>query len=451
MNSINLQKIIDEAKFNGFHQLLVFCCFLIIVFDVYDLVVFGVVLPVLMEEWSLTPVEAGMLGSYALFGMMFGAIFFGSLSDRIGRKKCIIICMLLFTIFSFLVTLATGPTSFGIMRFIAGLGIGGLMPNAVALITEYSPLKNRSFLSTLMFSGYGVGGIVAALLGIWLLPIYGWKIMFYIGALPIFTIPLIMKLVPESLGFLYIKDKREEVIKVLKQVDPTVEVKDTDTFTMPGKSAKVSIAQLFNNGRLVSTIMFWVSFFMCLLMVYGLNSWLPKLMTKAGYPLGSSLMFLFALNLGGMIGAIGGGKLGDKFDLKKVLIVFLSLAAISLFLLGFKGNSFTLYVLIAIAGATTIGTQILLYTYVAQFYPMDVRSTGIGWASGVGRLGGIVGPLVGGVLLSMNLSFQFNFLIFAIPGAIGALAICFVRHKSIKKTEQTETESISTIQTSNDF
>ena len=433
MKSINVQEVIDQAKFNAFHKLLVFCCFLIIVFDVYDLVVFGVVLPVLMEEWNLTPVEAGVLGSYALFGMMFGAIAFGSLSDRIGRRKCIVICMLIFTIFSYLVTLCTGPTSFGIMRFIAGLGIGGLMPNAVALITEYAPQKNRSFLSTLMFSGYGVGAILAALLGIWLLPIYGWKIMFYIGAFPIVTIPFILKLVPESVGFLVAKNKTNEIKAVLNQIDPNVKVAEKDTFYMPGKLESASISQLFSNGRLVSTLMFWTAFFMCLLMVYGLNSWLPKLMTKAGYPLGSSLMFLLALNFGGMIGAIWGGKLGDKFHLKKVLMVFLSVAAISLFLLGFKGNSFSLYILVAIAGATTIGTQILLYTYVAQFYPMDVRSTGIGWASGVGRLGGIVGPLVGGMLLGMNLPFEYNFLVFAIPGAIGAIAISFV---SLKKAIQ---------------
>lgn len=433
MKTINVQEIIDDAKFNGFHRLLVFCCFLIIVFDVYDLVVFGVVLPVLMEEWQLTPVQAGVLGSYALFGMMFGAIFFGSLSDRIGRKKCIIACMLIFTVFSYLVTLCTGPTSFGIMRFIAGLGIGGLMPNAVALITEYAPKKSRSFLSTLMFSGYGVGGILAALLGIWLLPIYGWKIMFYIGALPILIIPIIMKIVPESVGFLVVKEKNTDVKAVLQQIDPTLSIQENDKFHMPGKSANVSISKLFKDGRLVSTIMFWIAFFMCLLMVYGLNSWLPKLMTKAGYPLGSSLIFLLALNFGGMVGAIWGGKLGDKFHLKKVLIIFLSIAAISLFLLGFKGNSFTLYLLITIAGATTIGTQILLYTYVAQFYPMDVRSTGIGWASGVGRLGGIVGPLLGGLLLAMNLPFEYNFLTFAIPGAIGALAICFVSVKQVFK------------------
>lgn len=435
MKSINVQEIIDQARFNGFHKLLVFCCFLIIVFDVYDLVVFGVVLPVLMDEWNLTPVEAGILGSYALFGMMFGAIAFGSLSDRIGRRKCIVICMLIFTVFSYLVTLCTGPTSFGIMRFIAGLGIGGLMPNAVALITEYAPQKNRSFLSTLMFSGYGVGGILAALLGIWLLPIYGWKVMFYIGALPILTIPLIIKLVPESTGFLVAKNKKEELRKVIKQINPEVKIEKNDTFFMPGKLENTSIKQLFTNGRLISTLMFWTAFFMCLLMVYGLNSWLPKLMTKAGYPLGSSLMFLLALNFGGMVGAIGGGKLGDKFHLKKVLIVFLSLAAVSLFLLGFKGNSFSLYLLVAIAGATTIGTQILLYTYVAQFYPMDVRSTGIGWASGVGRLGGIVGPLVGGILLGMNLPFEYNFLVFAIPGAIGALAISFVNLKKAFKAK----------------
>ncbi|WP_051891179.1 MFS transporter [Chryseobacterium sp. JM1] len=429
MKTINVQEIIDQARFNGFHKLLVFWCFIMIVFDVYDLVVFGVVLPVLMEEWNLTPVQAGALGSYALFGMMFGAFIFGALSDRIGRKICIVICMLTFTIFSFLVAFSTGPASFGIMRFVAGFGIGGLMPNAVALMTEYAPKKIRSLLTTLMFSGYAVGGILAACLGIWLIPDYGWKSLFYIGTLPILLIPLIIKSIPESIGFLVIKNKKDEVQKVLKKIEPNFIPHSDDQYYIPGKTAKVNIGQLFSNGRLISTLMFWITFFMCLLMVYGLNSWLPKLMTKAGYPLGSSLSFLLALNFGAMIGAIGGGWLGDKFHLRKVLIIFLSIAAVSLFLLGFKGSTIALYVLIAIAGATTIGTQILLYTYVAQFYPMDARSTGIGWASGVGRVGGIVGPLLGGYLISMNLPFQYNFLVFAIPGAIGALAICFVSLK----------------------
>ncbi|AWM13628.1 aromatic acid/H+ symport family MFS transporter [Flavobacterium sp. NRK F10] len=445
MRTINIQQVIDDARFGSFHWKVLFWCFLIIIFDVYDLVIYGVVLPILMKEWNLTPMEAGTLGSYALFGMMFGALIFGPLADKIGRKKSIIICLVLFSVFTLVSTLAVEPFQFGLSRFIAGLGIGGLMPNAVALITEYAPKKMRSLLTTIMFSGYAVGGMLSAGLGMLLLPSFGWQSVFYVGAIPLVLLPIILKYLPDSLGFLVRSGKNEEASKIVSKIDPNaIAANEKVTFETPEKVPGASLVQLFKNKRGISTVMFWIAFFMCLLMVYGLNSWLPKLMNQAGYPLGSSLSFLLALNVGAMIGAIGGGWLGDKFHLRKVLIIFLSLAAISLSLLGFKSNTFVLYLLIGMAGATTIGTQILLYAYVAQFYPMDIRSTGIGWASGVGRLGGMAGPILGGALLSMGLPFEANFMIFAIPGAIGALAICFVSLKYAyvnKVTSQVELQT----------
>lgn len=446
MKTTNVQSIIDNAKFNSFHWKVLFWCFLIIVFDVYDLVIYGVVLPILMDEWNLTPIQAGTLGSYALFGMMFGALIFGTLADKIGRKKSIIICLILFSVFTLVNTITINPTQFGISRFIAGLGIGGLMPNAVSLITEYAPKKIRSLLTTLMFSGYAIGGMLSAGLGILLLPHFGWQSVFYVGGIPLILLPILIKYLPESVGFLVRQRRNEEVKGILTKIDSSYTPTVDETFEMPEKLPGVSIVQLFKNGRGVSTVMFWISFFMCLLMVYGLNSWLPKLMIQAGYPLGSSLSFLLALNIGAMVGAIGGGWLGDNFHLRKVIVVFLSLAAISLILLGFKSNMYVLYLLIAIAGATTIGTQILLYTYVAQFYPMDIRSTGIGWASGVGRIGGMIGPILGGALMSYGLPYGVNFLIFAVPGAIGALAICFVSlkyaYKPLHKTSESNIELI---------
>lgn len=430
MQKTNIQSIIDNAKFNSFHWNILFWCFLIIIFDVYDLVIYGVVLPVLMEKWGLTPVEAGTLGSYALFGMMFGAISFGLLADRIGRKKSIVICLILFSVFTFLNTISVTPTQFGIFRFVAGLGIGGLMPNAVALMTEYAPKKIRSLLTTIMFSGYGLGGMLSAGLGIALIPNFGWQSVFYVGTLPLLLLPLLYKFLPDSVGFLVRAGKKEDVAKILTKIEPSYTLTANEEYFIAEKPKGASLAQLFKNGRTVSTVMFWVAFFVCLLMVYGLGSWLPKLMIGAGYPLGSSLTFLLVLNFGIMIGAIVGGWLGDKFHLRKVIITYFSIAVAALCLLGFKSEPLVLYILIAIAGATTSGTQILLYAYVAQFYPMDSRSTGIGWASGVGRIGGILGPILGGVLLSMELPIQANFAVFAIPGAIGALAICFVSLKS---------------------
>jgi len=162
------------------------------------------------------------------------------------------------------------------------------------------------------------------------------------------------------------------------------------------------------------------------LMVYALGSWLPKLMSNAGYALSSSLMFLMVLNVGAIIGAVGGGWLADRLSLRSVLVSFFILGSGSLVLLGYESPMWFLYTLVGIAGATTIGSQILLYAYVAQYYPTSIRSTGLGWASGIGRNGAIVGPLLGGALLAMALPHQMNFLALAVPGAIATVAIALV-------------------------
>lgn len=425
MKQVDVHKIIDEAKFNRFHWVLLFWCALVIIFDGYDLVIYGVVLPKLMAEWGLTPMQAGALGSYALFGMMFGAMFFGPLSDKIGRKKVIAICVTLFSLFTFINGFASNVTEFAICRFIAGLGIGGVMPNVVALMTEYSPKKIRSLLVTIMFSGYSVGGMLSAGLGIWLIPAYGWSAVFFVAIIPLLLLPLILYFLPESPAFLLRSRRDGKMSDILSRIAPgyVPEKNAQYNYATGNTSTQAPLLALFKDGRMLTTLMFWVSFFMCLLMVYALGSWLPKLMNKAGYPMGSSLMFLMVLNIGAIAGAVGGGWLADKFPPRRVLSIFFVIAACSISLLGIKSNTMTLNLLVALAGATTIGSQILLYAFVAQYYPLRIRSTGIGWASGVGRSGAILGPILGGSLLSMNLPLEFNFYMFAIPGAIACIAI----------------------------
>lgn len=429
---VDVHKLIDEAKFNRFHWSVLFWCALIIIFDGYDLVIYGVVLPRLMTEWGLTPIQAGALGSYALFGMMFGALAFGSLSDKIGRKRVIAICVALFSLVTFINGFARNAMEFGICRFIAGLGIGGVMPNVVALMTEYSPKKIRSLLVSIMFSGYSVGGISSAGIGMWLMPTYGWPSVFFIALIPLVLLPVILHVLPESPGFLLKAARDGDAARILARLSPgyVPQAGDRLAFATGAESHHVPLVALFKSGRFLSTLMFWVAFFMCLLMVYALSSWLPKLMNKAGYELGSALMFLLVLNFGAIFGAVGGGWLADKFHLRRVLTVFFAIAAISISLLGFKSSTLTLNLLVALAGATTIGSQILLYAYVSQFYPLAIRSTGLGWASGVGRTGAILGPILGGTLMSMNLPLEFNFVAFAIPGAIACLAIFMVSRQA---------------------
>lgn len=426
-NKVNMEELVDNANFNNFHWLILFITGLIIIFDGYDLIIYGVVLPKIMAEWEMDAITAGALGSYALFGMMFGAFIFGSLADKFGRKKLIIFCLLLFSIVTFFNGFASNPTEFGIYRFIAGLGIGGVMPNAVALISEYAPKRMRSMLITIMFSGYAVGGMVAAGLGIWLIPQFGWSSVFFVGIIPVILLPIFIMLLPDSPAFLIKYGKQKTLVKVANALNPEGKYTVDDTFIMPEHHKENGhFTDLFKEDRLLSTIMFWLTFFCCLLMVYAMTGWLPKLMMKAGFPLGSSLTFLMVLSIGSIIGALLGGYLADKFNPQSILMIFFVLAAISITLLGQLDSFLLLNIFVAITGATTIGTQIILYAYVAQYYPSTVKGTGIGWASAIGRTGAIFGPMLGGVLVAANVSLTTNFIAFAIPAIVAFVAISMV-------------------------
>ncbi|NHB59361.1 MFS transporter [Acinetobacter sp. 194] len=427
-NTMNVNAVVDKAKFKPFHLTVVLWCLFIVLFDGYDLAINGVTLPLLMQEWNMSAVQAGMLASTALAGMMFGAMFFGMLADKIGRKNVILICVSLFSGFTFLGGFASNPTEFGCLRFIAGLGIGGVLPNLVALTSEYAPEKLRSTLVTGMFSGYAMGGIMAALFGAWFTPSFGWEIMFWIAGIPLLFLPLIWKFLPESLAFLVKQQKIQKAREIVQKLSPQdIVTPETVLVFNESKVAPASLSALFQEGRARGTLLFWLAFFMCLLMLYALGSWLPKLMMAAGYSLGSSLMFLLALNIGAVIGTAGGGILADRFHIKPVIISMLSVGVLALIGLGFNSPQPVIYLLVSLAGAASVGCSILLYSYVAQFYPLAVRSTGLGWASGIGRMGAIVGPIVIGYLLGLELPHKMNFIAVAIPAIIGAAAILLIK------------------------
>lgn len=424
MRNIDVNEAIDSVPFSSFQWTVVALCGLLLVVDGYDVFVAGTVLPTLIAEWSLTKPQAGALQAWALFGMMFGALFFGSLADKIGRKKGIAISFVLFTVSTILTGFANSPEVFKGFRFLAGLGCGGLMPNAVALMNEYAPKRLRGTMVALMFSGYSVGGMVAAGLGIGLIPYYGWKPMFFVAALPLLMLPLILWKLPESLGFLIRQGKQKQAMRIYGKLDPSERLGDGDRLVFSEtKGASASVFELFRHQRTLRTVMLWAAFFCCLLLVYLLSSWLPKILQEAGYAERASFVSLFSLNFGGMVGAIAGGRLGDRYGLPKVVVGYFVAAAASIALVGLNPPAGLLFLLVFVAGATTIGTQILLYASVAQLYNLSVRSTGLGWASGVGRIGAIVGPTLGGVLLAREFPLQQNFLIFSIPAAIAALAM----------------------------
>ncbi|WP_088283878.1 MFS transporter [Ideonella sp. A 288] len=430
MRHIDVHKIADEARFNRFHGLVLFWCALIIIFDGYDLAVAGIALPSIMKQMGVDATQAGFMVSSALFGMMFGAIFMGTIADRIGRRWAIAICIALFSIFTAAAGMTNDPVTFSVTRFLAGLGIGGVMPNVVAQMTEYSPRKVRSTMVTLMFSGYAVGGMLAAVLGKGLIESHGWQSVFLAAAAPVVLIPFILRSLPESMPFLLKQGRHDELKAIVARLDPAFKPTSEDRFALPAvdKAADAPVSQLFQDGRGFSTAMFWIAFFMCLFMVYALSSWLTKLMAGAGYSLGSALTFVLTLNFGAMIGAIGGGWLADRFNIKWVLFSMYVLAAVSITLLGVPMPTEALFFVVGLAGASTIGTQIVTYAYAGQFYPMAIRSTGIGFASGVGRSGAILAPIVIGALVAIALPLQQNFIAIAIPAVIAAVAVAMIQH-----------------------
>lgn len=429
MNVINVENKINESRFNSLHGRVLFWCAFIIVFDGYDLVVYGSSLSAILAEWEITPQEAGSLQSLALFGMMLGALIFGPLADKMGRKKVILFCVAMFSVFTTGIAFINNPTTFGIFRFIAGLGLGGVMPNAVALMTEYSPKKLKSTLVSMMFSGYSVGGVMAAGIGLVIIEPFGWRALFLVGGIPLLTLPFMYKTLQESPKFLIAHNKMEELSKIIQKLDPGYKFDGSHTFVMDVKEEKgAPIINLFRNNRAFSTVVFWIAFFMCLLMIYGLNTWLPQLMKGAGLEV-SGLTFLLVLNFGAIFGAIFGGQMADRFGPKVILAIFFLGASISLTLLGFIDNLLVMYILVAIAGATTIGTQIIMNAYISQYYPVEMRSSGLGWALGVGRLGAIAGPMIGGLLMTISLPFYQNFMVFAVPGVIAFIMVILVQEK----------------------
>lgn len=443
MGEINTTKVVNKSKFNKFHFKLIFWSFFLIIFDGYDLVLYGTAVPMLIEDWGLSEIEAGTLSSYGLFGMMFGAIGFGILADRIGRKNVIAITLVLFSLFTCLCGFAANTTQFGIYRFLAGLGLGGIMPNVIALATDFAPERMKNLVVSIVLCGYSIGGILAPVLGLTLMPIGGWRSIFWVAILPIFALPFLLKQLPETFSYLNRTNRKKEAVNTLRKIDPNLNISMNDTIKdIKVSTTKVPLMDLFKENRAISTVLFWLTFFCCLLMIFGLNTWLPNLMMRAGYELNSSLMFLIVLQVGAIVGTLIIGKLCDKFGSKKLLVPLYIAGAISLSLLslGKDVNIFVIYILIAIAGAATIGSQNLVQAFVSQYFPAYIRSTALGTASGIGRVGGMIGPLMGGFLLTFALPMPMYFIAFAIPGLIAALALYLIpmQHASeeYKKTYQ---------------
>jgi AAHS family benzoate transporter-like MFS transporter len=405
-------------------------CWMTIALDGYDVIVYGAVVPDLLRDSTLgppTPTQVGAIASYALFGMLIGALTVGTLADLIGRRRVMLFCVTWFSLAMGLCAVAPGPEFLGIFRFLAGVGLGGVLPTASALTIEYAPSGRKDLTYAIMSSGISVGGMVAAGLGIALIPVLGWRVMFALGLLGlVVVVPAVVRFMPESISYLVSQNRLEEAEALAVRFRLHVD-KGAPNQTMRGLSLEAlgrTLKVLFSREYVAATVLFWVATFAGLLLVFGLNTWLPEIMQREGYPVGSALTFLLVLNLGAIVSTIIAGAVADRVGSKFVCAIAFCSAAVSMFLLSQHPSQVGIYVLVAFAGLGSVGSQILVNTYVAKHYPVQNRATALGWSLGIGRLGAIFGPLLGGILVGLGA--EWNFYVFAATALVGLVTVVLV-------------------------
>lgn len=396
-------------------------CFFSLILEGYDLLTYGTVVSSLLdhEQWGLDAASIGLLGSLVGIGMLAGAPVAGAAADRWGRRRVIIVAVGTFSVASVACGVAPTLLVFGMGRLGVGFGAGLLMPVAAATLIEFSPVGARARAVAVGFAGTSVGGIVAGVLSLWLVPAYGFRAMFLAGAVPgIVLAVLMLKYLPESPEYLSAtrRQKAASRVRLRHRLPPYQQ----DTVECDGWADARGYRALFSGDRRTATLLFWGTTLICLLVLFGVATWLPKLMQSAGYPLTAALSFLLILNFGGVVGVLTGGSVADRYGLRRVTIIYFLCTAVALMLLAASPALVWVYLLVFVAGFGTVGTQSLLNTFIGSYYPAKSRATGIGMALSVGRLGVIAGPTYGGFLVSAGVGPSWQLFAFAIPAVVGA-------------------------------
>ncbi|WP_431903723.1 MFS transporter [Amycolatopsis thermoflava] len=395
-----------------------------LVFDGYDLVVYGTVLPTLLADPTqlghISAGQAGALGSYALIGVLVGALAAGGLGDWIGRRKIMLVNLAWFSIGMGLTALTQNVTAFGFGRFFTGIGVGALVATVGALVAEFAPAGRRNRLNAIVYSGVPAGGVLASLLAIVLADAVGWRGLFWVGALPILLVlPLAVVKLPESAKWLAARGRVDEARAVSERTGVPLVAE-------PPVTDRVGFPALASRALAWPTALLGLMSFAGLLLTYGLNTWLPKIMADNGYGKSYSLTFLLVLNLGAIIGGMLASLWADRAGAKRVVVTTFVLAALTLALLPLDLPLAGLLLAVAVAGVGTIGTQVLIYGLVSNYYPTRARAAGVAWCAGFGRLGGIVGPVIGGLLVGAGLGGTTAFYIFAGVALAAALVTALV-------------------------
>lgn len=397
----------------------IFVCWLLVVFDGYDLIVYGTVQSSLLAEtdWGLNAASMGTVGSMAFLGMLIGALVAGRLADALGRRRTILACAITFSVLTVACAFAPNAWVFGALRLLAGIGLGGLVPSANAMVAELVPPRWRSSIATLMMSGVPIGGSLAALIGIPLIPAFGWPAMFLVAAVAlVIVVPLGFRYLPETLG----SRATPEADAPAAESTPDAPVSDKPARVATGFSALLGAPY-----RGISILFALITMF-TLFAWYGLGTWLPNLMERSGYDLGSALTFALSLNLGAVAGSIITAWAGDRFGPTVAGAGAAALAGFALLTLLLMPPVWLVYVALVFAGVGTHGTQCLVIAAVANHYPEHLRATALGWALGIGRIGAVAAPQLAGLLLAMGLGTGSNFIAFAAGALLASILLIAV-------------------------
>jgi len=439
--SIDVTELIDTSRITKFHVNLLFWAFLIMVVDGFDLQAIGYVAPTLIKAWGVSRASFGAAFSAGLVGMMFGASLGGSLGDRLGRKRTVLAGAVFFGIFTLLTAMSTGLTSLIVLRFIAGIGLGCAVPNAIALTSEYSPKKHRATMITIMFLGYTIGAALGGAAAAALIPRFGWTSVFILGGCaPLVVAALCQFFLPESVRFQILRKGASAQAKALMQKwFPNAGITaDSELVVREQVRAGMPFTHLFTENRAAFTVLLWTCFIVNLITLHFIASWLPTVISSTGVPLQRAVIVTSLFQLGGAVGGIIISRLLDRGSLKP-LVGFFGLAAVTIASIGqVSSGAHMLEVVVFAAGLFVVGTQFGLNALAGSSYPTFIRSTGVGWALGVGRVGSILGPVVGGILIALKLPLPYIFLYGAIPMLVGCAAsfmLLRLRDKAIERGE----------------
>ena len=424
-STIDVAQCIDAQPVSGFQVKLLLACATVLFLDGFDTTAIGYVAPALAKEWGLGRGALGPVFSAGLFGLMIGALLLGPLADRIGRKKIIVFSTMAFGIGTLVTALVNDVNALFLVRLLTGLGLGGAMPNTIALTSEFSPHRRRATMVMVMFVGFSIGAALGGLLAAALIPQLGWRSVFVVGgAAPLVLAPILAWRLPESVRFLALSGRADtRVAELLAFINAKAGFAAGTRFVVTEPALKgIPVQHLFRDRRMLATLLLWVVFFMSLLDIYFLSNWLPTVLNDLGASISTAAVVGSMFQVGGVVGTFALGSIIDRFSFRALALVYF-VAVFAVCAIGQLGHSvIPVTVAIFVAGFGIVGGQIAANALAAGFYPTSVRATGVGWALGVGRVGSIVGPLIGGVLLSRKWSASEVFMTAALAALCASVA-----------------------------